>query len=521
MVKTGSDWYRSKIRVPLILFVSFFIMIFALPSFSMTESDQLLFKRALRFAGASKFTSAGKILKNLSVKYKDNDLISFNLANTFYMNKKYKQASRYYYRVYRNQSNLAIPAGIYLLRTYVKTGRFKQARRLLIRLPRPQLEGLAKEWDGSKEMLVEEMIFSGLKFYEKRQFLPASKRFRSVLNIDKNNAQALYLLGLSEKQRGKNRRSRYYLKRALNNSSKSERRTISRIIENIGNESGRGRNVTISSLMRRDSNYFREKTNEPQEALSLTHSTSFSLFEKEANGAFYATVLSASLEDYFDVEEQDFGDIDIRAPISIPWELSDLIISPKFYASWFDSDSYTLRPGVQIRFTHKFDEFSGGFDFRYDRTIPQSSGFSYLEGNDFKLRGFAFLPGNFSYFVSAGIRNTSGDDFQADGFSVPQAFAGPEFTFRVSTSAFKANFSAGFDVSLFRYKNNYQPEDDVRTDRNLNANILVDFKLNETIQMDLGLDYSNRDSTMISSIGIDKNFTQWVYSVGLTWDVWL
>ncbi len=455
-----------------------------------------------------------------------NALAWFNLGNSEFMLKRYEKALVAYRKVIRLHSSLSPAAALYMVKCYRKSLKREKASRLA------QKVKLWKLLPGLKTALVEEIrriqeafIEAGLRSYESKNYLDALKQADGALLLGPSS-DASTLRALSLLKQGETEKARMALTRASRNSngtSQAEaRELISQIDQGKWALGQRPYWLFLDLGGSYNTNLFGDGVNE-----STIGKGSFSAILGGAYRWKLGKGFSFQISDLISWDEVlDLTSLRwIRNSLftGLEWKdaLWEVLIRPGLQYEILGADSFLVKPQVGFDVKRVYPDFEGKLQYLYRRNISASDVYRYLDGNVHEvIASWVICPFRWRLtflgkWVYEGI-----DDLALTTGTLPlknQAYGpGIRFFSPIFTSW---TFSAQLLYLRKNYSNVEQPNSVSRDDH-----VFYLFgKLSKKISSHLGLfgsiEFTKNQSTLDARYLDDKNFQQWVFMGGLSWDL--
>jgi tetratricopeptide (TPR) repeat protein len=493
------------------------------------------FRQAIELFEAKQYLESRRILERLAETHPTRALYWFNLANSDYMLEDYASALRGYRKVIALGSPLSPPARLYAARAHRKTGEHASAVRELnllqdMRLPPEMTAALHSEIDLLQAVLLE----AGIDLYRSQRYREALQKFSLALEMAAN-AEIELMKGLALLRLDQPDQAKQAFDSVLEGTHPSEgastrlREDSQHFLRQI--EKGDRRTVRPYWLFMDlaggyDSNLFGGSDQGSSLSKPLV---SADLGAGYRNTALDPLLLQVSYYFSWDevISEPSLRFIQNSIYGHVTWDHNGwlLEIRPGFRHQILGTDSFLAKPGIGAVVQKRISSHRIGARYDYTRNLSPSLTFNYLEGNIhigsvyWRYERPRWLTEVSAMVFQEGIGDlVLSTEEPLELLPLAQISVGPRLY--LSWSFTRLWSLQAITSYLFRdYENSAQPGNESRRDQQWNLNL----RLSRRIYSRLGAFVSSIVTVNRSTLGAgsvrDRNYTQFIISGGLSWDV--
>jgi hypothetical protein len=491
--------------------------------------EQRVFNEALDAFDRQDYDSSRRLLLRLVRMSPAKGLYWFNLGNAEIKLKLWREAMRDYERVVKLESPLAGVAGIYLSKAARGQGNLETALKWMRWVERQSLPQNVKEVARDEAAYLQlEFMSRGLPAYESGSYGKAIESFELVTSLEGDRqlaAQANMMKGLSLLRQDRTDQAEAEFQALISHEGVTGVQEYARYFSELSQQSARLDPpywLTLDLAVGADSNLFGDGISTiNQGALVLPY------FIGGGVRVFKSGLYSFALGDNVSGEEAAgvpsarffantfWGVLKYQTP---GWLVQ---LAPQFDYTVLGAFPYALRPAISVSSQKVTGDERLGLTLSVAHQIPESDAYSYVGGNAWTLRAFWIHRGSGwtgGPFVFITRENSAPLPLATGTIPLGYTGAGPGFSgYLRPISGWE--FSGSISYAVKSYYDVSEPSGVSRSDNTFNFYGKAARRITRRFAPYASFDYTVNSSSLGATAPEDKNYTQLIVAMGVSWDV--
>jgi hypothetical protein len=347
-----------------------------------------LFNQAIEYSSQGEIRKSARLLARLVRAHPNESLYWFNLANAHFKLRTYNSAITHYERVIALRGPLEWPARIYMAKAYRKKGQLEHAYHALVSMAQANLPpNLSTQLEQEKTELESRLLDSGFKEYRQYRYSEAMANVARALSL-RPSTQGEFLRGLIHWQRqdypAAKRSFEYVIRYPSSEDLRKEAQSfMSRLsTEDEGAVSRKGLTLSLFSAAGYNSNYYADGESEEitgRPVGSLTANLGTSLYRSSRLEVTAGYVLEIDEIVGFPADRAIRNNVLLGTKAYYGGWLAQ--VSPSYQHELANGEPALSKPGLGLGLERRIDNNYLGVTFDYQRSLAIDDYYRDLEGS--------------------------------------------------------------------------------------------------------------------------------------------